>query len=178
LPNAGDTTSLLVAPLGTTPLVWTELVIAPAPGWRGQPQFVFTGDALHVLGGYLGGTAQVVTDVQWARLAGGVATPAPDEPRLLAPIAAGEAIAVDGFAFLVGGKPMISGSMGQTSVSVAAIGADGALGEWTASTPLPVGRTNHDLALGPTRLYLTGGSFDMGGLDTVFSAEVRFPPMP
>lgn len=174
LPNDGDTLLLLAAPLGATPLVWTQLTIAPSPGWRGQPQYVLTGGAIHAVGGYLGGDAQVVADSQWARLDHGVATPVGQGPSLLAPTAAGEAIAVDDWAFLVGGKPMIVGAPGVPAVSAAGINADGSLDEWNASTPLPVGRTNHDLALGPTHLYLTGGSLDMGGLDTVYLAQVRF----
>lgn len=176
LPLDGDTLSVLITPLGAGPLAWREQVLAPMPGWRGQPMFAFTGNAFHALGGYLGGTVEVVADVQWARLAGGVLTPGPDEAPLPAPTAAGEVMAVDGYAFLVGGKPRINGSMGQSGVYVTPIAADGALGLWNPSTALPVGRTNHDLALGATHLYLTGGSFDMGGVDTVFSAQVRFAP--
>lgn len=175
LPVDGDTLNLLAAPLTATPLVWTVLTLAPSPSWRGQPQFVFTGAALHALGGYLGGDAQVVADSQWARVDGLTATPVGQGPSLLAPTASGEAIAVDDWAFLVGGKPMVVGAPGVAAVSVAGLNTDGSLDEWNALTALPAGRSNHDLALGPTHLYLTGGSLDSGGLDSVFLAQVRFP---
>lgn len=176
LPPEGDTLLLLAAPLGTAaPLVWTTMQIAPSPAFRGQAQHVFTGTSIHALGGYQGPTAAVIAATTWARVDRNVATPAGAGPALLAPTAAGEAIAVDDFAFLIGGKPFALNGTGVVDTSVATIGDDGALGAWTASTALPVGRTNHDLALGPTHLYLSGGALDGGGLDTVFFAQVRFP---
>ena len=59
--------------------------------------------------------------------------------------------------------------------SSASSAADGKLGAWTPQDALLEGRTSFELAVSGDYLYLIGGGNGGGGLDTVFSAQVRYP---
>ncbi len=83
-------------------------------------------------------------------------------------------MAVDGWVFEVGGKSEVYTGSGSTATFGAALGPDGQLGTWSALTALPVGRTNHALAVGGDFLYLTGGATSGPGDDQVFAARVRY----
>ncbi len=145
-------------------------------GFRGQAQFAFEGNRLYVIGGYLGAS-------EGNEVVGSVSVAAVDSDRsvgadrsttaLPAPRTFGEAIGVDGYVFVVGGREAIFGATGEATVFVAAAGADGGLGAWAETEPLPEGRTNHDLVLAGDHLYVTGGSLEGPGLDSVFAARVR-----
>jgi hypothetical protein len=92
------------------------------------------------------------------------------------PVSFGQAAIVDGFVFVVGGKPSVFGANGSADVFSATIGDDGSIAAWSTSSALPQGRTSHSLAQAGDFLYVTGGGYDAGGLDTVFAARVRFAP--
>jgi hypothetical protein len=90
------------------------------------------------------------------------------------PTSFGQAVAVDDWLFTVGGKDEVLTGKGRSDVVAARIGADGTLGAWSALPTLPQGRTSLALTLAGDFLYVTGGGYDAGGLDTVFAARVRF----
>src|SRR5207302_5251003 len=92
------------------------------------------------------------------------------------PVSFGEAVAVDDWLFVIGGRAQVFGAAGTRSVYAAPIAADGSLGAWSTLAELPQGRTNHDAVVGGNYLYVTGGGYDGPGLDTVFATRARFLP--
>lgn len=154
----------------TTPLA--------APAWstddwsipfRAQAQYAFTDAHAYTLGGYHDPSA-VLADVYVAPLAGG---PATTTTALPAPTGFGEAVAVDDYLFLVGGRGQVFGGTPTTTTFSAHIAADGTLEPWQPQAALPVPRTNHDLALVGDFLVLTGGADTAGGDTTVLISRVR-----
>ncbi|MBX3188829.1 MAG: hypothetical protein KF819_17555 [Labilithrix sp.] len=150
-------------------------------GFRGHPQYAFTGGFIYALGGYASaerGNA-VLADGAAAAIdpagAPGASFPVRALPK---PTSFGKAIAVDGWVFVIGGKDEIMTGKGRADVFAAKIAESGELGEWTAVAPLPQGRTSHAVAVHGDFVYVVGGGYDGGGLDTVFSARVRFPVSP
>jgi hypothetical protein len=61
-------------------------------------------------------------------------------------------------------------------VYAAKIGEGGVVGDWSVVASLPQGRTSHAIAAHGDFLYVTGGGYDAGGLDSVWSARVRTAP--
>lgn len=175
LPDEGDTTLTLRTP--TTAAAWTT------DDWRipfrAQAQYAFTDRFAFTLGGYTGATGNpVTTDVFVAALAadGAITAPARPTTALPAPTAFGEAVAVDDFLFVAGGRPQALGAPGTTNVLSAEVLADGALAPWRPLPPLPMARTNHELAVVGDFLVLAGGAVNGPGDATVLVARVRFPP--
>lgn len=145
------------------------------PGWRGAPQHAFDGGHVFTLGGYLGADLGNVTTTAVSRgpLADdGAVMPAVDDTALPVPTIFGEAVAVDAWVYLVGGRPALSGAASEARVWSAPI-EDAALGAWTAQAPLPAPRTNHELARAGDFLFVVGGGNEGPGLPTVFGARVR-----
>jgi hypothetical protein len=147
-------------------------------GFRGHPQYVFAGDFIYALGGYAAATKgnEVLADGAGARLdASGVPGASFSVAALPKPTSSGKAIAVDDFIFVVGGKDEVMSGKGRADVFAAKIDtADGSLAEWSEVSSLPQGRTSHALVASGDYLYVVGGGYDAGGLDSVFSARVRF----
>ena len=140
-------------------------------GFRGQAQYAFTDHFIYTLGGYHDTQTGPLRDVSMTPLAGGTTTSTTELPQ---PIAFGEAVAVDDWLYIVGGRPGVFGSSGQTAVYAAGIESDGSLGSWSTTAALPMGRTNHDLTLVGDYLVLTGGA-EMGPGDAhVLISRVRF----
>jgi hypothetical protein len=77
--------------------------------------------------------------------------------------------------FVVGGRSQIFSGDATTGVLVAPILPNGDLGAWTELAPLPIARTNQELAVVGDYLVITGGAGGMGGDSTVLAARVRFP---
>lgn len=171
LPDDGDGIALVRGRDGDfTESTWLE-------GFRGHPQYVFAGEYVYALGGYAGATKQnaVLADGAGAKLdASGVPGAAFAVSALPKATAFGKAVAVDDFVFVVGGKDEVMQGKGRADVFAAKIGEGGALSEWSAVSSLPQGRTSHALVAHGSFLYVVGGGFDAGGLDSVFSAQVRF----
>jgi hypothetical protein len=147
------------------------------PDWRGQAQYALAGGFLYAIGGYKDAAHQnaVMTEVFGTAVAadGTLGRPFPTA-SLPTPTTFGEAIAVDDYMFVVGGRSAILGASGRADVVSARVGADGQLSPFAAQSPLPEGRSNHDSALGGDYIYITGGAFYGPGLDTVFAGRVRF----
>jgi hypothetical protein len=140
-------------------------------GFRGQAQYAFTDRWAYTIGGYHDPAVGAVTDVFVAPLEGG-------EPRattpLPMPVAFGEAVAVDDWLFVVGGRAQVFNAPGTAHVFAAPIHDDGALGAWQTLASLPVARTNHELVLAGDYLVVTGGAAMGPGDDQVFTAQVRW----
>jgi hypothetical protein len=171
LPDSGDSVSMLRAPLtqldGWEQSDWLK-------GFRGHPQYAFARSFVYALGGYGGGDNGVFADGAAARLdASGAPGQSFPVAKLPKPTAFGQAIAVDDWIFVVGGKDDIFQGKGRADVFAAHVADDGTLGDFTTVASLPQGRTSHAVALHGDFLYVTGGGYDAGGLATVFAARVR-----
>jgi hypothetical protein len=172
LPDDGDGIGLVRGRDATfTESTWLD-------GFRGHPQYVFAGEYIYALGGYAGANKdnEILASGAGAKLD---ASGTPGESFTVAALpkatAFGKAIAVDDWIFVVGGKEEIMSGKGRADVFAAKIDtATGALGEWSAVSALPQGRTSHALVTSGNYLYVVGGGYDAGGLDSVFSTQVRF----
>lgn len=175
LPNEGDATVTLRTPL-VAPLAWTtdDWHI----GFRAQSQYAFTADTAFVLGGYKGDAGNPVSPETFAATigeAGAIGTPHPTA-ALPTPTAFGEAVAVDDWVFVAGGRSQaLGGTNGSTMTVAAHVEADGSLGAWQTVAALPMLRTNHELAVVGDTLVLTGGAGTGPGDTTVLTARVRYP---
>lgn len=187
LPDDGDAVSFVRTPIASGGAnAWQESKWLT--GFRGHPQYAFAetpaGAFLYAFGGYAGankGNAMLATGAG-AKLdeAGmpGAAFPVRDLPR---PIGFGEAVAVDRWLFLVGGKESIfpteackTCATARADILAAPIADDGTLGEWKTVATMPQGRSAHTVVVSGDHLYVIGGAFDAGGVTTVWSARVRF----
>jgi non-specific serine/threonine protein kinase len=147
-------------------------------GFRGHPQYVFAGEYIYALGGYAGANKgnEILADGAGAKLdADGTPGASFSVASLPKATAFGKAIAVDDWIFVAGGKDEIMSGKGRAEVFAAKIDTtSGALAEWSDVSALPQGRTSHVLVTHGSYLYVVGGGYDAGGLDSVFSAQVRF----
>jgi len=186
LPDNGDGIALATAPVGQGATLGAWQSSTWLPGFRGHPQYALArpegekGVAyIYALGGYASGDKgnAVLADGAGAALdAAGVPSNSFPVRALPKPTSFGRAIAVDDWLFVIGGKDEVLTGKGRSDVFAARIGADGALGEWKTVAALPEGRTSHAIAAHGDFVYVTGGGFDAGGLDTVWSARVRTAP--
>lgn len=145
-------------------------------GFRAQAQYAFADAGFaYTIGGYSGAEGNPVSDeVFVADLGtGGIGVGRPTT-KLPAPVSFGEAIAVDDFVFVVGGRAQVFGGEPSTAVYAAPVLTDGALGEWATLAPLPMARTNHELALVGDHLVIAGGAAGGAGDANVLVARVRF----
>jgi hypothetical protein len=172
LPNDGDAISTLRTDVSHGLGAWSE--DDWASGFRGHPQYAFTGTYLYTLGGYAGSDNAVQASVVGTNVEhDGSIGPAFSTSAMPAPTAFGSVVAVDDYLFAIGGKPQIF-TAGVVGTASAHIGRYGRLDPWQAGAPLPEGRTNHTAVLAGNYVYVAGGGFDGPGLPTVFSAQVRF----
>lgn len=141
-------------------------------GFRAQAEYAFSDRFAYTLGGYTGAEGNPATsevfvatlDIRDVR----PTTPLPE------PVIFGEAVAVDDWVFVVGGRSQVFGGVASTRV-FAAQAIDGALGAWREVAELPMGRTNHELVLVGDDLVVVGGADAAGGDANVLMARVRFP---
>lgn len=166
LPAEGDKTVTLRSPL--TAMAWS--VDDWGVNFRAQSEYAFTDKFMYTIGGYHDPAVGAVSDVFVAPLAGGPAVPT---SSLLAATGWGEAMAVDSWVFLVGGRAATYGS-GTTNVQAAQIAADGSLGAWRMLPALPIARTNFELSLVGDYLVATGGTPSGPGDGVVLVSQVRF----
>jgi hypothetical protein len=169
LPDAGNTTVTLRTELGGSALAWTtdDWRI----GFREQAQYAFAGDDIYTLGGYGGDAANtVLADAFVAPVDTGDAQMTTALPQ---PTAFGEAVGVDDWIFVAGGRDSVFGGGATTAVYAGQATADGTIAAWQAATPLPMPRTNHDMVRVGDYLVLTGGADTGPGDTTVLLAQVR-----
>ena len=171
LPDNGDGIAFLHGRDSLSDTTWLD-------GFRGHPQYVFAGAFIYALGGYAGADKQnaILADGAGAKLDdSGVPGESFNVAALPKATAFGKGIAVDDWIFVVGGKEEIMSGKGRADVFASKIDTTtGALGEWSTASSLPQGRTSHALVVWKDHLYVVGGGYDAGGLDSVFSAQVRF----
>jgi hypothetical protein len=182
LPDSGNGISLVRASIGSGELgAWEDTMWLT--GFRGHPQYAVaqtkSGSFVYALGGYAGADKgnEVLADGAGARLDDrGAPGDSFKVSALPKPTAFGKAVAVDDWIFVVGGKDGVLDGKGRTDVFAAHVESDGTLGSWSSVAALPQGRTSLAVVLAGDFLYVLGGGYDAGGLDTVFSARVRFLP--
>jgi hypothetical protein len=184
LPDDGDGIALVRAPIasGAGGSLGTWQDTKWLAGFRGQPQYVFAnahdGAWVYALGGYAGASKSNAMLADGA----GASLDAAGSPGASFPVSAlpkatafGKAVSVDDWIFVVGGKDKVLDGKGRAEVFAAQIMAGGALTEWTTvDGKLPQGRTSLAVVASGDFLYVVGGGYDAGGLDSVFSARVRF----
>lgn len=141
-------------------------------GFRAQAQYAFSDRFAYTLGGYLGDDGNPASaEVFVASLDGTGVRPTTPLP---VPVIFGEAVAVDDWVFVAGGRAQVFGGTASTKVYASQATADGSLGAWTEVAALPIGRTNHELVLVGDYLVVLGGADAMGGDANVVMARVRF----
>jgi hypothetical protein len=140
-------------------------------GFRGQSEYAFSDQYVYAIGGYRDPAVGALSDVNVAPIGGGAAQATTSLPQ---PVGFGEAVVVDDWLFVVGGRAQVFGAPGTTQVFAAPLAADGSVGAWTASS-LPMARTNHELTLVGDYLVLTGGAVMGPGDANVLVARVRYP---
>ena len=180
LPDSGDGVALAsVRVAGASLGEWKQTTWLT--GFRGRPQYAFAtiGETSYVyaLGGYSSGNTGngVLADGAGASLdASGVPGKSFTVRALPKPTSFGQAITVDDWIFVVGGKDEVFTGRGRADVYASKVAGDGKLEGWSTVAPLPKGRTSHAVAAHGDFVYVTGGGYDAGGLDTVFAARVRF----
>ncbi len=184
LPEAGDGIALASASVtGDAVGAWQEKTWLT--GFRGHPQYAFatlgTSSFVYVLGGYSSGSTSntVLADGAGATLdTQGKPGTSFKVPALPKATSNGQAIAVDDWIFLVGGKDDVLAGKGRADVYATKISDGGSLDAWKSVAPLPEGRTSMAVAVHGDFVYVTGGGFDAGGLDSIYAARVRFPLAP
>jgi hypothetical protein len=139
------------------------------PLFRGQPLAAFSADALFVAGGY-DSDAGVMTDTTGVLLSSGAVS---TQQLLPAPRTFGAAVMADDWAFAIGGRTNYLGGPAVDTVYSAQELDAGVLGPWTAQAPMPDKRSNHQATVVGDWLFVTGGSNNAPGGDTVFRARVK-----
>jgi hypothetical protein len=145
-----------------------------AIGFRAQAQYAFTDRFAYTLGGYTADAGNPATNEVFVAALDTLATATPTT-ALPAPVTFGEAIAVDDYLFVAGGRDRALGAAGTTAVYAAHVQTDGSLDAWQTVAALPMGRTNHEVALLGDYLVITGGAVNGPGDANVFVARARFP---
>ncbi len=174
----GDGVSLITAPLDDAGVLGAFTEQRWLPGFRGHPAYAYAPPFVYVLGGYDAPANNALATGAGAQISQGKAgAPFPTAP-LPQPTSFGAAVAVDSYVFAVGGKSAIFSANGSPSVFVGQLDAAGAIAAWTKLADMPGGRTSLSAVVGGSFLYVTGGGFDAGGVDTVFASQVRFAPAP
>jgi hypothetical protein len=141
-------------------------------GFRAQAEYGFSDRFIYTVGGYHDTALGALADVGFSPLSGG---PTVSTTPLPQPVGFGEAVVVDDWLFVVGGRAQVFGAPGTTLVFAAPLASDGSVGAWTTPVALPMERTNHDLVLVDDYLVLTGGAATGPGDANVLVSRVRFP---
>jgi hypothetical protein len=141
-------------------------------GFRAQAEYGFSDRFIYTVGGYHDTAVGALAEVGFSPLSGG---PTVSTTPLPQPVGFGEAVVVDNWLFVVGGRAQVFGAPGTTLVFAAPIASDGSVGAWTTPIALPMARTNHDLVLVDDHLVLTGGAAMGPGDANVLVSRVRFP---
>jgi hypothetical protein len=171
--TSGDAGALTILHTPPQAIAWSESPFLPA--FRGHPELAFNSGFAYALGGYSGADdagadfAQQVFGV--ASTSGASAFSATALPTATM---FGDAVVVDGYLFVVGGRDSTFGNDPRADVMSAAINSDGTLGTWSAQTPLPEARTNERVVAYGDYVYVIGGGNTGPGLNSVYVAQIRF----
>jgi hypothetical protein len=167
IPQSGDMTRTLVLDLATTTWTTRDWGI----GFRAQSQVAFSGEFIYTIGGYHDPALGTVADVSFQSIADGSTRATLELPTQLG---FGEAVAVDDWLFVVGGRAQVFGAPGTSTVFAGKLADSGDVTEWLPLAALPMARTNHELAVVGDYLVLTGGAVMGPGDDTVWTSRGRF----
>jgi hypothetical protein len=134
---------------------------------RSRPGVATYNGYMYVLGGGTGTDGQTIATTNnalYAKInADGTVGAFAATSNLNTSVSATNAIAINGYMYVVGGKTANSDTTGTTVVQYAKINSDGTLGTWSAATAgLPGARSNPGIATNNGFLYVTGG-IDTGG---------------
>lgn len=148
---------------------WTQTAPLSAP--RAVGDVVTIGNRIYVVGGANGGGAQSSVYVgEAAEATGDIASWSPVSP-LPEPRKAHAAAAANGYLYAFGGGDTLNTR--QTTVFYASVRADGSLGVWQPSEPLPAPRANLGGVAARGYLYAIGGDdADVSGHATVWYAAL------
>ena len=165
------TTTSFVAPVGADGTVGPWSTTTPLPGPRRTIRPAVWNDVIYLAGGNDGNNFQ--STVYYARLnADGTIGPWTGTTALPGPSTAHSTVAYNGYLYVVGGN---TGTTCVSTVSYARINADGTLGAWTTTSPLPAARCGNVEAVTVANgvMYAAGG-FDNADVTTaVFYAPVN-----
>ena len=172
LPASGNTVVTLRTPLAGIAWSTDDWKI----GFHAQSEYAFSDSFAYSIGGYVDPAVGAVADVYVAPIdATGAIGTVTASAALPTAVAFGQAVAVDGWVFVAGGRAQVFGAPGTTAVYAAPIAADGSLGAWQTAAPLPMARANHSMVVVGDYLVLTGGAANGPGDTTVLTARVRYP---
>ncbi len=169
----GDAGALTILHTPPQAVAWSESQFLPR--FRGHPELAANSDFAYALGGYAGGDDDAGSDFAqqgFGESNGG--TTAFSVTSLPTATMFGDAVAVDGYLFVVGGRDSTFGNDPRADVMSAPIQSDGTLGAWSAQTPLPSPRTNERVVAYGDYVYVIGGGDTGPGLDSVYVAQIRF----
>ena len=170
--DGGGGLALLTAPISDLAAnTWTVSEFSTT--FIGRPQWAFDGQTLFVAGGY-DSNIDALASVSGTEVNGGNVGPLFSATPLPAPTSFGRAVAIDGWLFVIGGKSAVYTGSGTTSTFAAPIADGGTLGAWQATSTMPIGRTNHAMAVGGDFVYVTGGATSGPGDTNVLAARIRF----
>ncbi len=146
------------------------------PAFRGHPEYAFTSGFAYVLGGYPSADdAGMDFPEQAFGVARGANAGAPFSTTALPKgTMFGDAVAVDGYVFVIGGRDSTFGDDPRADVNSAPINSDGTLGAWTAQNAMPDARTDERVIAYGNYVYVVGGGDTGPGLDSVYIAQIRF----
>jgi hypothetical protein len=169
----GDAGALTILHTPPQAVAWSESRFLPR--FRGHPELAANSDFAYALGGYAGGDDDAGSDFAqqgFGESNGG--TTAFSVTSLPTATMFGDAVVVDGYLFVVGGRDSTFGNDPRADVTSAPIQSDGTLGAWSAQTPLPAPRTNERVVAYGDYVYVIGGGDTGPGLDSVYVAQIRF----
>lgn len=139
-------------------------------GFRAQVQYAFSDDYVYAIGGYRDPSLGTLAEVAVQSRDGRVRTTA----ELPKATGFGEAVVVDDWLFVVGGRGAVFNAPGTSTVWAGEIASDGSVTSWRELGGLPMARTNHEMAQVGDYLVLTGGAAMGPGDDAVLVSQVRF----
>lgn len=145
-----------------------------SPNSRSEHVMLAYNSYLYIIGGYDGSAANYWNLVHYARINSGGSGSADSYASTTAlPQATRRhtTVAHNGFIYVIGGE---GSSTPYSTVYYAAIGPDGTLGSWTATSSLPLNKAAHVSVLYNGYIYAIGGLSDPGGYTTnVYYTEIN-----
>lgn len=168
----GATAAVLRAQLGPGGQLsaWQPMPALPQPLLRHAA--VAAGRSIVVLGGIRARLSSLPLDTVYQATVGGDGQLSAwhSQPALPVGLAKAAAVALGGFVFVLGG--LGPDGQRQASAYAAPLAADGGLGAWFATTPLPVPLSEHAAAAAGRCIFVAGGESDSGNpRSEVFSAQ-------
>ncbi len=152
--------------------IQTDGSLSPWVVQRVLPDAVYTqaqvsNGLLYVLGGMVNGATQVQNNVYYTRInVDGTLAPWNAGTPLPLPLANFGAVASGGRIYITGGWNGATQTKGFYS---APVGANGAIGSWSANTPLPLILHQHAMASSEQHIFLSGGVSNIGVEGNVYS---------